>query len=157
MHMLVPAPACRDPDGADRAAGIDRACGLPGPADAHGRIDASEPIQAAPARGGDPQTTGTDLAPALIAAAVAIGRLPGEPAIIIDPIVRPGIVSHLFGLRTRRPLSDPRLEILRAISASLARGVARIGADLVAAAHRRGWSDDDLRRAFPGVALEAAG
>jgi hypothetical protein len=98
----------------------------------------------------------SDPSPALVAAAIAVGRLPGEPAAILEVRTRPQLLSSLFGLRTRRPLSDPRLEILRAISASLTRGVARIGADLVAAAHRTGWTDDDLRRTFPGIALDPA-
>jgi hypothetical protein len=50
-------------------------------------------------------------------------------------------------------LADPRLEVLRAISASLSRGMAQIGDDLLAAAYRAGWTSHDLRRAFPDIVV----
>ena len=93
-------------------------------------------------------------APSLITAAVAVGRMPGEPATILAAAPAPTLLTRIFGFRRPAPLSDPRLEVLRAISASLTKGVAQIGEDLVAAAHRAGWNNDDLHRAFPGVALQ---
>jgi hypothetical protein len=64
---------------------------------------------------------------ARIAAAVAAGRMPGEPAIILHPRLRPSPLARLVGMRQHRPLADPRLEILRAISAALTQGRAQIG------------------------------
>jgi hypothetical protein len=87
----------------------------------------------------------------LVAAAVETGRLPGEPPVILPPLTRPSLLTRMIGTRRRGPLADPRLEVLRAISASLAKGVAQIGDDLLAAAHRVGWTSDDLRRTFPGA------
>jgi hypothetical protein len=91
----------------------------------------------------------------LVAVAVAAGRMPNEPATILDPAARPTFIARLFGFRRYRPLADPRLEVLRAISASLTRGVARISEDLLEAAHRVGWTDDDLRRVFPEASFWA--
>lgn len=88
---------------------------------------------------------------ALIAAAVAAGRLPGEPPVILRPSTQPSWLMRVVGTRRRGPLADPRLEVLRAISASLSRGMAQIGDDLLAAAYRAGWTFHDLRRAFPDV------
>ena len=90
----------------------------------------------------------------LAAAAVAAGRMPGEPATVLAPRP-PTLLARLLGFRPRSPLADPRLEVLRAISATLARGVAQIGADFVVAAQRVGWTVDDLRRTFPGVPIQA--
>lgn len=89
----------------------------------------------------------------LVAAAVAIGRLPGEPAEILASVAQPNLLAILFGTRRRGPLADPRLEVLRAISASLSRGAAAIRRDLVVAASQVGWTTDDLRRTFPDVAV----
>jgi hypothetical protein len=104
----------------------------------------------------EPETaieTLTPLAPSLIIAAVAVGRMSGEPAMVLHPLPRLSLLRRIFGIRRSNPLSDPRLEVLRAISASLAKGVAQIGEEFVAAAHRVGWTNDDLGRAFPGVPM----
>ena len=104
---------------------------------------------------------GTELANAkwsatLIAAAVATGRMPGEPSTVLQPQARRPILARLFGSQVKGPLADPRLEVLRAISASLSNGEAQIRRDLVAAAYRVGWTPDDLGATFPGVRLEQA-
>lgn len=91
----------------------------------------------------------------LIAAAAAVGKLPGEPAFVLVPPARPSIFRRLFGDQTHSPLADPRLEVVRAISASLSRGVAQVRGDLLAAAYRVGLTPDELGRAFPGVAIDA--
>lgn len=88
---------------------------------------------------------------ALVATAVALGRIPGEPAHVLKVQRQPGLLARLFHKQAHSPLADPRLEVMRAISASLSRGMAQIGEELVAAAHRAGWSSDDLRQTFPGV------
>ena len=100
-----------------------------------------------------PGGSGTAVSAILIAAAVAAGRLPGEPAMILPKPTGPSLLAWLIGARRRGPLADPRLEVLRAISASLANGVAQIAGELLAAAHRVGWTADDLRRTFPGVVV----
>jgi hypothetical protein len=64
------------------------------------------------------------------------------------------LFAHIFGTRVRGPLADPRLEVLRAISASLAKGVVSIGGDLLDAARRAGWTADDLLSTFPGAVLD---
>lgn len=92
----------------------------------------------------------------LVAAAVEVGRMPGEPPVILKPALRPSLLARLVGIRPHGPLADPRLEVLRAISASLNRGVVRIGGDLLAAAYEVGWTADDLRHLFPGIALAQA-
>lgn len=92
----------------------------------------------------------------LIAAAVAAGRLPGEPATVLVPPIRRSLLRRIFGGQEHSPLADPRLEVVRAISASLSRGVAQIQGDLLAAAFRTGLTRDELARAFPGVAIEAS-
>lgn len=89
----------------------------------------------------------------LAATAIAIGRLPGEPPAILPH--RRGWLSRIAGLRVRRPLADPRLEILRAISASLTRGDAAGRRVLVAAAMQAGWSRGDLCRVFPDTPIFA--
>jgi hypothetical protein len=89
----------------------------------------------------------------LIIAAVAAGRLPGEPAIVLTSRGRRPLLARLFGSRVRSPLADPRLEVVRAISASLSTGMGIIRADLLAAADHVGLNRDDLCRAFPGIAI----
>lgn len=91
----------------------------------------------------------------LVAAAIAIGRMPGEPPRIL-PAPR-GWLAWIIGSRVRRPLADPALEVARAISASLARGEAMIRRELMVAAEGAGWSRVDLRRAFPGASIAPEG
>lgn len=91
----------------------------------------------------------------LVAAAIAIGRMPGEPPAILP--VRHGWLAWMIGVRGRLPLADPRLEVLRAISASLARGERAIRTELLVAAEQAGWSRADLRRAFPDAPMFGAG
>lgn len=88
------------------------------------------------------------LTASLIAAALAIGRMPGEPARVLGP---PAPFARIFGTRRPGPLADPRLEVLRAISASRAKGIADISAELATAARRAGWTLDALRHIFPGL------
>lgn len=90
----------------------------------------------------------------LVAAAIAIGRLRGEPGTVLRQETRPSILSRLLGSRVKGPLADPRLEVIRAISASLAHDSAHIRGDLAAAAYRVGWTPDDLGRTFPGVRVD---
>ncbi len=90
----------------------------------------------------------------LVAMAVAIGRLRGEPATVLQPGTRQSIFARLLGSRTNAPLADPRLEVIRAISAFLTHGGAHIRSDLTAAAYRVGWTPDDLDRTFPGACIE---
>jgi hypothetical protein len=92
----------------------------------------------------------------LVAAAIAIGRMPGEPATILRANPRPHLLAYLLGVKTHGPLADPRLEVIRAISASLSRGINTIRADLVTAAANVGWSRDDLSLLFPTASLRAA-
>ncbi|MHA6767110.1 hypothetical protein [Sphingobium ummariense] len=92
-------------------------------------------------------------AASLIAAAVAVGRMPGEPATVIDPEVRPSLFARLFGGPTRAALANPRLEVVRAISASLARGATDVRADLLAAAQKVGLTADELRQTFPELTV----
>lgn len=91
------------------------------------------------------------LSPTLIAAAVAVGQLPGEPARVIEASRSRGWLHDLFRLRLPTPLADPRLEVLRAISASLVKRPNEIPAHLLSAAIRVGWSIPDLRRLFPAA------
>lgn len=86
---------------------------------------------------------------ALVRAAIAIGRLPGEPATVLHPGKRRFLLALLLGRKSHGPLADPRLEVIRAISASLSRGVGTIRRDLIAAAAKAGWSRDDLSLMFP--------
>ena len=101
------------------------------------------------------QEGGVMLTP-LVAAAIAIGRMPGEPAAIVDSRQHPAPLTFLFGRKTRGPLADPRLEVIRAISASVTRGIGTIRADLIVAAANAGWTLDDLSLLFPAVSLRAA-
>lgn len=96
------------------------------------------------------------LSAALIAAAVAVGRMPGEPDRIIEPAPPRGWFDELLRGRRPSPLADPRLEVLRAISASLARRPSEFPADLVAAADRSGWTLHDLWRFFPAAFVQGA-
>jgi hypothetical protein len=82
--------------------------------------------------------------------------MPGEPATVIHVRQRTRFFAYLFGQKTHGPLADPRLEVIRAISASLTRGIGSIGADLIAAAAKVGWTRDDLSVMFPAVSLRAA-
>ena len=91
----------------------------------------------------------------LVAAAIAIGRLPGEPAVVLAARRRPDLLSFIFGRRARVPLADPRLEVIRAISASLSRGFDTIRADLIADAAKAGWSRSDLSMLFPALSFRA--
>jgi hypothetical protein len=101
-----------------------------------------------------PDMSGARRTASLVAAAVAIGRLRGEPDTVLQPGRRQSILGRLFGSRTRVPLADPRLEVIRAISAFLTNGGAHIRCDLTVAAWRVGWTPDDLGRTFPGVRIE---
>lgn len=96
------------------------------------------------------------LAASLIEAAVAIGRMPGEAPLVLPSSRTWKPWELLARVRRPTPLADPRLEVLRAISASLARGVAEISVELVVAASRAGWTLDDLNRTFPGVSMTRA-
>lgn len=89
-----------------------------------------------------------------VAAAVALGRMPGEPANILKPGRPRSLIARLFGAKAYNPLANPRLEVVRAISASLTRGAMRIDAELVAAARRAGWTTEDLGKTFPGVPMQ---
>lgn len=89
----------------------------------------------------------------LVAAAIAIGRMPGEPAAVLHAVKRHGLLANLFGGKGHGPLADPRLEVVRAISASLSRGVGAIRGDLVSAAVKVGWSGDDLGEMFPAASF----
>ena len=89
----------------------------------------------------------------LVAAAMAIGRLPGEPASVLPPPGRRRLLARLLGIRPRSALADPRLEVIRAISAALASGATPVRGELVAAAFNAGWSLDELRRALPHGSL----
>jgi hypothetical protein len=91
----------------------------------------------------------------LVAAAIAIGRMPGEPAVVLTARQRPHLLSIIFGRRAWVPLADPRLEVIRAISASLSRGIDAIRADLIADAVKAGWSRSDLSVLFPALSLRA--
>jgi hypothetical protein len=91
---------------------------------------------------------------AMLLAAAAAGRAPGEAAVILPPQRRRTLLARLVGMRMRSPLADPRLEVVRAISASLRKGAAHIRADLIAAADHVGLTPLDLSRTFPGVAVE---
>ena len=95
-----------------------------------------------------------DRAAHLLSAAVSVGRLPGEPATILPPRTRPSLMALLVGAPVHTPLADPALEVVRAISASLARGAATIRRDLLLAAHRAGLTPNDLGFAFPGIGME---
>lgn len=108
----------------------------------------------ASASGTEPPNAG--LSASLVAAAVATGRLPGEPASVLQPGARRSILARLFSSHVKCPLADPRLEVLRAISASLSNGEAHISRDHAAAAYRVGWTPDDLGNVFPGARLEQA-
>ncbi|PCD04308.1 hypothetical protein COC42_08505 [Sphingomonas spermidinifaciens] len=88
---------------------------------------------------------------AAIAIAIAIGRMPGEPPKILPAMQRVSLIAWLAGTRSRRPLADPQLEVVRAISASLARGASAIRHDLLTAVLLAGWTIEDLRLAFPDV------
>lgn len=101
--------------------------------------------------------THSPLAASLIEAAVAVGRMPGEAPLVLTATGKRTLWALLFRTRRPTPLADPRLEVLRAISASLARGVAEISVELAAAAGRAGCTPDDLNRTFPGVPMMRAG
>jgi hypothetical protein len=90
----------------------------------------------------------------LLAAAVIVGRMPGEPPTVLTPRIRPSLLDWLIGTPVRTPLADPALEVVRAISASLASGATTIRRDLLAAAYRAGLTAKDLRSASPGIGLE---
>jgi hypothetical protein len=90
----------------------------------------------------------------LLAAAAAVGRLPGEPPVIIAPRAKPWLLGFLIGSPVRRPLSDPALEVVRAISASLANGAAAVNGDLLAAAYQAGLTPRHLRATFPNLRLD---
>jgi hypothetical protein len=90
----------------------------------------------------------------ILVAAVAVGRLPGEPPTILEPRGKPSVLASLFRRTTRTPLSDPALEVVRAISASLANGAATIRGDLLSAAFRAGLTSGHLRTAFPWLRLD---
>lgn len=94
------------------------------------------------------------LTASLVAMAIAIGRLRGEPGTVLQPGRRRSIFARLLGSRAKAPLADPRLEVIRAISAFLTNGGAHIRSDLTAAAYRVGWTPDDLGTTFPGVCIE---
>lgn len=91
----------------------------------------------------------------LVTTAIEIGRLAGEPAAILHEGRSTRLLAWLFGRRDHGPLADSRLEVVRAISAWLARGNGAIRGDLVAAAMSAGWSQDDLSSFFPAVASGA--
>lgn len=95
----------------------------------------------------------TPLSRNLIAAAVAVGQMPGEPARLLEATRSRGWLHDLFRLRRPTPLADPRLEVLRAISASLVKRPSEIPANLVCAANQAGWSISDLRRLFPAASI----
>jgi hypothetical protein len=90
----------------------------------------------------------------VLVAAVAVGRLPGEPPTILEPRDKQSLLASLIGRTTRTPLSDPALEVVRAISASLANGAATIRGDLLTAAFRAGLTSGHLRTAFPWLRLD---
>lgn len=92
----------------------------------------------------------------LVAAAIAIGRMPGEPAVVLRAGQRPLLLALLFGRRRHGPLADPRLEVIRAISAALSRGVDTVRADLITDAAKAGWSRNDLVSMFPTLPVRAA-
>lgn len=110
--------------------------------------------QAEPSWAAFTQEGGSNL-PSLIAAAIAIGRMPGEPAAVLYAKQRLRLLADLVGSKAHASLADPRLEVIRAISASLTRGIGVIRADLVAAAANVGWTRDDLSLMFPAVPLRA--
>lgn len=114
-------------------------------------ISSTLPVYGAPA---SQTTTEAARTIALVVAAVAVGRMPGEPARILAPGAPLPLLARLIGARPHLPLADPRLEVLRAISASLAMGAATIGDELLAAALRVDWTKGDLRRAFAGIPLQ---
>jgi hypothetical protein len=89
----------------------------------------------------------------LIQAAIKAGRMRGEPAVILKPRASRSFLTRMLGARVPGPLADPRLEVLRAISAALAGGIAQIGGELAVAAKQVGWTPEDLRRIFPGVVI----
>ncbi|KTF68290.1 hypothetical protein ATB93_14925 [Sphingomonas sp. WG] len=72
---------------------------------------------------------------------------------MLRPTTRRTLRALILGAKAHCPLADPRLEVLRAISASLARGAGAIGRELMAAAQDVGWSIGDLGKAFPGVPM----
>lgn len=113
-----------------------------------GRADERSPVACAEGRGPS--------FPYLVAAAIAVGRMPGEPADVLHARQRPRFLAYLFGSKAHGPLADPRLEVIRAISASLSHGIGSMRADLVAAAVRVGWTQDDLSLMFPAVSQRAA-
>lgn len=92
----------------------------------------------------------------ILAAAVAAGRLPGEPAKVLRPSARRSALTWVLGRPVHSPLADPRLEVVRAISASLARGLGHIRADLAAAAEGAGLTSEEIGLAFPGIRFEQA-
>jgi hypothetical protein len=92
----------------------------------------------------------------LVTAAIAIGRMPGEPAVVLRGVQRPHLLTYIFGKKIHAPLADPRLEVIRAISASLSRGIGTIRSDLITAAAKVGWSSEDLSCMFRAVLLRAA-
>ena len=92
----------------------------------------------------------------LVAAAIAIGRMPGEPAVVLRAGQRPRLLALLFGRKKHGPLADPRLEVIRAISAALSRGGDTIRADLITDAAKAGWSRNDLVSMFPTLSVRAA-
>lgn len=92
----------------------------------------------------------------VLVAAVAVGRLPGEPPTILEHRDKRSVLASLFGRTTRTPLSDPALEVVRAISASLANGAATVRGDLLSAAFRAGLTSGHLRTAFPLLRLDAS-
>lgn len=91
----------------------------------------------------------------LVSTAMAIGRMPGEPAAVLRAGQRPRLLTRIFGRKIHGPLADPRLEVIRAISASLSRGIGTIRADLITAAAKVGWSREDLSCMFPAILLRA--
>lgn len=100
-----------------------------------------------------PTDSSSPLTPSsLVATAIGIGRMAGEPASVLHTGRGTRLLAWLSGRRNHGPLADPRLEVVRAISAWLACGNNAIRGDLVAAAMSVGWSRDDLYSFFPAVA-----
>lgn len=93
----------------------------------------------------------------LDAVAVNLGRLPKEPDRVIKARPRHDFIDWISGRQRPRPLADGRLEVLRAISASLQRRPGIIREDLYRTACEAGVTADELRLIFPTAALGIAG
>lgn len=89
---------------------------------------------------------------ARIRQAIELGRRAGEPAHIIPQTGSRGLTGWILNNQRKRPLADPRLEVIRALSSVLDKAPKTIDRALTDAMQQVGWKLADLQLFFPSFA-----